>query len=211
MLSKYPSIPNLLKRDPETHEILPGFSHPVFEYLFDCKWHTAAKLDGTNIRIEFDEKGDFTVKGRTDRANLKPALVEAISAQMEPYRGFWTNQTIVGEGTGPGIQKGWERYGNEYKFTAFDIVWDDGRYADKEETFSSLEEAGIPTPEWSFMTLREATELVYNGLGSYPAPHEYEEGLVCTAMIPWHVGDRQPVVKVKHRYIFQNEAAHTLI
>jgi len=117
MSNEYPSIKNVFKRDPDTHRMTMEWSDPVFGVLRTAPWEITEKLDGTNVRIWRDSSGTH-VRGRTDKAALQPELLE----YCEQVAGRFDNEmTLYGEGVGPKIQKGGERYAPMQVFVVFDV------------------------------------------------------------------------------------------
>ncbi len=120
---KYHKIQTVYKRDPATRHktLLDGeFSLPEFEYLKNNRWVFTEKVDGTNIRVDWDgEKVRFG--GRTDNAQIPAFLVERLQ-DLFTVPAFVDNQmspmTLYGEGYGAKIQKG----GGNYKSDGVDFV-----------------------------------------------------------------------------------------
>lgn len=133
MTTEYPKIPALHKRSSEgDRPILPGvYRSGAFDYLMDNLWWWTEKLDGTNVRIQWDGHC-ITFAGRTDKAQLHTMAGGALHAHLiERYctdefealmeQTFGEKEvTLYGEGIGAKIQKGGGDYG-ETRFVGFDV------------------------------------------------------------------------------------------
>ena len=150
-MSEYPKIPALYRRSADKgHRVLVGqCNDPAVEYLKDNLWFFKEKLDGTNVRIEWD---GFEVRffGRTDRAQLPPPLLEHLDvlygggdfeAMFEQTFGE-KPVTIYGEGIGPKINKGGD-YG-DVQFVAFDVLVDETYWLDQGSLEAVLTSMGVP-------------------------------------------------------------------
>ena len=164
----YHKIQSLYKRDPENKHrtfLLDEYSLPEFEYLKDFEWHATEKVDGTNIRVGWDN-GKLAIGGRTDNAQLPHDLLSAIDDLFDTdvaraYFEQYPDAVIFGEGYGPGIQKVGKLYREEGKsFVMFD-VWTGARwlaagYVEDVAHSLSLERS----PNVFIGTLDEAVEMV---------------------------------------------------
>ena len=128
-MQSYHKIKTLFKRDPETNHktLLEGqYSFPEFEYLKDCQWTFTEKVDGTNIRIMYNDF-KLSLGGKTDRAQLPGPLVQwfqdTILPQKETFGGLFGEGPVClyGEGYGGKIQKG-GAYRPDQSFVLFDIL-----------------------------------------------------------------------------------------
>jgi hypothetical protein len=126
---EYPKINTLYKRDPLTKIILTheAYSEEYFEYLCYNPWQWTEKLDGTNIRLNYDcATSTVTVGGRTDRAVIPKPLLQWINAHIDvsvwqsTFTGSEGEITIYGEGVGPGIQSNPHEL-SEPEFIMFDV------------------------------------------------------------------------------------------
>lgn len=130
-MSEYQKIDNPFKRDTSTHRVTEGlWSSPALEFTADCPWEFTEKVDGTNIRVTYpNEQGGITVQGKTDRAQLKQDLIEAVHASfnLDTLREKCASATVeepiifYGEGYGPGIQAVGTRYAPTKRFICFDV------------------------------------------------------------------------------------------
>lgn len=128
-MNTYHKIQTVFKRDPETifKTLLEwDFSIPAFDYLAGNEWVFTEKVDGTNIRVIWNE-GKVTFAGKTDRAQLHPLLVARLQERFMPQiqtfiDGFGTEvpACLYGEGYGPKIQSG-GKYRADQDFVLFDV------------------------------------------------------------------------------------------
>lgn len=127
----YPKINTLWKRDQKTNKIIEGdFSREEFNAI--KYWRLTEKVDGTNIRVIWNE-GESKVhfKGRTDRAQIPKKLQEFLEKtftieKMEDYFMTKAHKVILfGEGYGNKIQSIGKRYRKDNSFILFDVWIDD--------------------------------------------------------------------------------------
>lgn len=121
---EYHKIQTVFKRNPDTkykNIIIGEYTLPEFEYLKDNKWIFTEKVDGTNIRIYYED-GKVRFGGRTDRAQIPATLVERLIEKFpaEKFEGFG-DACLYGEGYGAKIQKGGGNYRADQDFVLFDI------------------------------------------------------------------------------------------
>lgn len=124
-----------------------NFSTPEFEMLKDIEWEWTEKIDGTNIRIEwelgwaneegrkksliYDSKSSkLEIKGRTEKSQIPKGLLEYLQKTftVEKMQEAFPDTSIIlyGEGVGKKIQgKMGEAYSNylneDYGFILFDV------------------------------------------------------------------------------------------
>lgn len=129
MSTPYLKIDSLFKRDMSNNGklILGDWATPEFEFLQNNKWVWTEKIDGTNIRINFDpENNELSFGGRTDRAILPKHLLEHLQKtftldKMNALNMDWAS-TIYGEGYGIKIQSAGKHYiTNGVGFILFDV------------------------------------------------------------------------------------------
>ncbi len=125
-MKEYHKIDTVFKRDAENKFktlLDEEYSIPEFEYLKDNKWVFTEKVDGTNIRIKYQD-GKVIFGGRTDRSSLPIPLVERL-AELFPRKIFEKvfngDVCLYGEGYGNKIQKGGGNYSDKQDFVLFDI------------------------------------------------------------------------------------------
>lgn len=172
-MKEYHKIQTVYLRDPKTKykTLLEGqFSLPEFEYLANNKWVFTEKVDGTNIRIQI-RNGDFTIAGKTDKAQIPPFLYAKLLEIFVPlkeqlYKIFDTDVCLYGEGYGAKIQKGGGNYRSDQGFVLFDIKIGQWwlRRKDVEDIASKLGLEIVPIIGTG--TLFEMVELVKNGFNS---------------------------------------------
>lgn len=130
----YPKIETLFARDEKFRVIPDRFRCREFEVV--NSWHVEEKIDGTNIRVALRPDDTVFVGGRTDDAQMAPALYDCLRATfpadrlMPAFREKGNPLAVLfGEGYGPKIQKG-GGYSDRIRFRLFDvlIVNDEGRW-----------------------------------------------------------------------------------
>jgi len=126
-MQEYHKIQTVFKRDPETKfkTLLDGqYSLPEFEYLQNNKWIFTEKVDGTNIRIMFNNK--LTFGGKTDKAQIPSFLANRLNDLFLPLQSqfakiFSDGVCLYGEGYGAKIQKGGGNYRQDQDFILYDV------------------------------------------------------------------------------------------
>jgi len=128
-MKTYHKIQTVFKRDPETKlkTLLENeYSLPEFEYLKKNKWIFTEKVDGTNIRIMFQD-GKITFGGKTDLSQIPNQLVNRLNEKILPLLDKFieifndAEVCLYGEGYGAKIQKGGGNYRVDQDFVLFDI------------------------------------------------------------------------------------------
>jgi ATP-dependent RNA circularization protein (DNA/RNA ligase family) len=210
---QYPKIDTIFKRDPTTKfkTLLEGeFSRPEFEYLQDNKWIFTEKVDGTNIRIIWDN-GDVIVpdgmvsyKGRTDDAQMPTFLLGRLQElfTVDKFRYLYPDisMTLYGEGYGAKIQKG----GGNYKPDGVDFVLFDVRIGETWLERSNIEDIagklGIDVvPIIGKNTLSDAIELARWGFRSHWGEFD-AEGIVLRPEVELLDRRRRRIItKIKHK------------
>lgn len=209
MNTEYPKIETLLNRDEKTGRIIEGvWRLPEFEYLQALNWRWSEKLDGTNIRIEWQPKEDrsgpaLAIKGRTDRAQMPVTLMEYLHALVnaEKMAEVFTDAPAVvyGEAYGGNIQSAGRYYklDGSYGFSIFDIRIGEWwlKWENIQEIAMKLE---LPlVPNFGSGSLALAIQFVYEGfqsaLGIIAA-----EGLVVRPAVDLRMRNGQRVIgKIK--------------
>jgi len=126
-MQEYHKIQTVFKRDPETKfkTLLDGqYSLPEFEYHQNNKWIFTEKVDGTNIRIMFNNK--LTLGGKTDKAQIPSFLANRLNDLFLPLQSqfakiFSDGVCLYGEGYGAKIQKGGGNYRQDQDFILYDV------------------------------------------------------------------------------------------
>lgn len=124
-METYHKIPTVFLRNPETKykTLLDTFAKPEFRYLQYTFWEFTEKIDGMNIRIDYDGQGSVDWAGRTDKAEIPKPLVDRLFKIGENIvfgDVVGGPVTLYGEGFGGKIQKG-GAYG-EQDFVLFDVL-----------------------------------------------------------------------------------------
>lgn len=211
---RYPKIVTVYKRDPETKykTLLEGeFARPEFEYLKDLTWVWTEKIDGTNIRLSWDDQ--LRVEGRTDRAQIPAFLLKRLQDMVDFGRWqdaftddkgyFGDNVTLYGEGFGARIQKGGGNYiPDGVSFILFDVrvgdIW--LKFEDVRDIGEKLDIRVVPLVDYG--TLYEAVEYVKQGFCSLIAEDgEFmAEGLVMKPTIDlFDRMGRRIITKIKYK------------
>ena len=126
-MTEYHKIKSIYKRDEKTGKFLENeeWSIPEFNYLKDNLWTFTEKVDGTNIRIMWDE-GQVKIGGRTDKAQIPVFLYDILLSlftvkEMENTFTDGTPVCLYGEGYGARIQKGGKYISDGVNFILFDV------------------------------------------------------------------------------------------
>lgn len=128
-MKQYHKIQTIFKRDLENNNktLLDGeYSLPEFDYLKDNQWVFTEKVDGTNIRIIYDDKG-LVFRGKADTSQIPIKLLNRLNDIFLPLNSKFdeiSNKSQVclyGEGYGAKIQKGGGNYRSDQDFVIFDI------------------------------------------------------------------------------------------
>lgn len=138
-MKEYHKIHSIFKRDHKTGKfIFDDFAKKEFSYLYENTWLWDEKIDGTNIRINWDG-ANFKIGGRTDNAQIPASLYARINTYLNPdifkegFKDLNSSVTLYGEGYGYKIQKGGSLYkADGVDFILFDVKIGDF-YLDKED------------------------------------------------------------------------------
>jgi len=206
---KYPKIQTIFMRDEHKRIIVGEFSDPAFKAI--CLWRFGEKIDGTNVRIDWDGAGQVQIDGRTDDADFPEDLEAMLAQTFTPEllaRQFKKNKVkLFGEGFGPGINKHGEQYGDEPRFALFDVVFF-GRpdvpalWARQPVVQVIADEMGIEhAPEIQIANAEWGLQAVQDGLKSRIAKYDREmEGLVARPVPELFQQNGKPVIwKIKAR------------
>lgn len=183
-MREYHKIKTVFKRDPQTKfkTLLDGeFAIPEFEYLQNNPWVFTEKVDGTNIRVMFED-GEITFGGKTEKADIPAKLVTRLNNIFLPQRElfnieFGDGVCLYGEGYGAKIQKGGGNYRPDQDFVLFDVrigEW----WLQRKDVESIARQFGIDVvPILAIGDLNEMVECAKMGIssswGDFPA-----EGIV---------------------------------
>jgi len=208
-MKEYHKIQSIFKRDDNKNLLEGQWTLPEFEYLQNNQWVFTEKVDGTNIRVMFNE-GKITFGGKTNNAQIPAMLVTHLNEVFLPKSnifnevfvnksGIFNDVCLYGEGYGAKIQKGGGNYRPDQGFVLFDIrigtFW--LQRVDVEDIAQKL---GIDiVPIIGGGTLHDAITKVKKGFtstwGNFLA-----EGIVARPKIELNTrGGRRIITKVKHR------------
>lgn len=217
-MEEYHKIKTVFKRDPDTKHktLLEGeFSLPEFEYMQHNDWVFTEKLDGTNIRVQFNPVADapgphvaLKFRGRSNTAQIPLHLFNHLQSTFHAedfYKKFADEDgspfsvCLYGEGVGPKIQKGGGNYGDSPFFVLFDVKVGDVWLA-RESVVDIAKYFNIPVSfRLGVGNLFEMVEYAREGFdsifGSFTA-----EGIVARPKV--ELADRQGrrvITKIKHK------------
>lgn len=199
--TKYPKIQSIFKRT-EKGIIMPDcFTTPEFKYLKDLKWECTEKIDGTNIRVIW-ENNTLRFRGRTDKAEIPVPLLDKLKELFNPNM-FPIDKDFVlyGEGYGANIQRGGNYIKNGVDFILFDVRIGD-YWLDRVKCEQIALTMGIKiVPFKGYFTIPQALFCVKEGFNSAIAENEdyIAEGLVLKT--PGGLKDRHGnriIAKIKH-------------
>jgi ATP-dependent RNA circularization protein (DNA/RNA ligase family) len=205
-VKEYCKIQTVYKRDAATkHKTLieGDFSIPAFEYLAHNEWIFTEKIDGTNIRVQF-ENGAVTFGGRTDEAEIPPFLVQRLTElfSVENLSTIFPdgNVCLYGEGYGAKIQKGGGNYiRNGCGFILFDVMCESW-WLERGNIEDIAAKLSIPVvPVIGTGTLFDAVEKTRTGFQSIVG-NCIAEGIVMRPRVELCDRSGQRVIaKIKHR------------
>jgi ATP-dependent RNA circularization protein (DNA/RNA ligase family) len=205
-MQTYHKIQTVYLRDPTTKykTLLAGqFARPEFEYLATNDWIFTEKIDGTNIRVNWDLE-TVTFWGRTDRAQMPSFLLDKLAElfQAERFRQLYpeTPMLLFGEGYGAKIQKGGGNYISDgVDFILFDVMISE-HYLSRENVQDIADHLGINTvPIVGRGTLYDAVEMTRIGFKSRIGS-QIAEGLVMRPAVELISRTGQRVIsKIKHK------------
>ena len=204
-MKEYHKIETLFNRavDGSKKLIVNSWRNETVEFLKNNRWHFTEKIDGTNIRVNWDGR-KVTFGGRTDRANIPAKLVAFLNdtfgsneaEQIFEQKFGETEVTLYGEGYGAGIQSG-GNYRPDVCFILFDVLIGD-IWLTRESVEDIAEAFGIDVvPFLGVGTLDDAIRIVMDKptskIGTAPM-----EGIVARPAV--EVRDRlgrRVIVKIK--------------
>lgn len=199
-MKEYPKINTIYKRKDKSQAlILNKYSTQEIEYLKDNEWILTEKVNGMNIRVEY-ENGSIAFKGKTDKAILPPKLIEKLHTLFDDKLALFTEMfkntpvCLYGEGYGAGIQKGGGNYiPDGVNFILFDVMVGD-IFLERQNIEDVAKKFNIQVvPVVSIGSLRVMEEIVRNGFNSRVALTSIlAEGLVATPKVALYSrrGDR---------------------
>lgn len=208
MTEEYPKIQTIFKRDMANRgRIIEGcYSLPEIEYLRNNKWVFTEKVDGTNIRVNWERNVGVMFGGHTDRAEIPIFLVQRLKElfPLEKTDNAITTEVdqlcLYGEGFGARIQKGGGKYNpNGVDFVLFDVLID-GWWLRRDDIEDVASKLGIDVvPIVGSGTLQDGIEIVKRGLtsrwGNFLA-----EGLVFKPEVELKTRSGNRIIsKIKHK------------
>lgn len=203
-MKTYHKIKNIYKRNMEDKSCLieGKFSLKEFEYLKDTQWYFTEKVDGTNIRVMFNNS-EIKFGGKTDNAQIPVKLYDKLNEifipQLDKFKEKFEdceNVCFYGEGYGGKIQAG-KKYSKQENFVLFDVKIG-GWWLERDSVEEIAEYFGLDiVPIVGEGTLSEAVELVKTGFNSQWGEFE-AEGVVVKPTISLHArnGERM-IIKIK--------------
>lgn len=215
-METYPKIHTIYKRDPGNRNktlLEDQYSLPEFEYLANNEWVFTEKVDGTNIRIMW-ENDRVTFGGKTDNAAIPATLtnclrdtfpdaekfVEAFPDVAESFRQLNPiGVCLYGEGYGSKIQKGGGKYRPDQDFVLFDVLLD-GWWLRRDDVVDVASKMGLGVvPEILRGTLDEGVALVRGGFDSAWGDFQ-AEGVVAKPFVEMKTRGGEPIItKIKCR------------
>lgn len=207
-MNAYSKIETVYLRDPTNkyRTLLDGqFARPEFEYLARNEWTFTEKIDGVNVRVNWDcsPVDKIIFGGRTDNAQI-PTFLLAKLQELFPVKKFAhlypeTPMTLYGEGYGARIQKGGGNYiPDGVSFILFDVMI--GNWLERGNVQDIADYLGIDiVPVIGRGTLLDAIEMAREGFQSRVGT-QTAEGLVMRPTV--ELSDRRGrriITKIKHK------------
>jgi hypothetical protein len=164
---EYHKIETLFERNIKTFKVDPDkLRNSVYGII--KSWEFTEKIDGTNIRIEWDPMHIPELKlnfgGKTDNASIPAELTNWLIANVsigkleEIFPD--TRAVIYGEGYGAGIQRG-SHYSPTKQFIVFDVLVGDKWWLNRDNVCDVSAKLGLKVvPFVGTMTLEEGVEMV---------------------------------------------------
>lgn len=211
-MEKYHKIQTVYLRDHDNkyRTLLEGqFARPEFKYLYLNRWLFTEKIDGTNIRINWNPSVDEKYKwvefgGRTDKAQIPTFLYDKLQ-ELFPVDKFLalypdSSMTLYGEGYGARIQKGGGNYiPDGVDFILFDVMIND-HYLERANVEDIAARLGIKAVTIvGSGTLYDAVEMTREGFQSHIGT-QIAEGLVMCPVV--ELQDRlgkRIITKIKYK------------
>lgn len=212
-MNTYHKIQSVFYRNPEDNykTLLMGeFAKPEFEYLANNKWAWTEKVDGTNIRVQYD--GNYpNFNGKKDTSQMPSTLFNHLKDRFLPQSEkfmdtFGTEDVKVclyGEGYGPRIQKGGGNYREDQSFVLFDVKINDW-WLKRED----VEDIGMKfkidvVPIIGYGTLYEAVSYVEQGFKSQWSGFRSDflaEGIVARPFVELKARNGERIItKIKYK------------
>ena len=195
-MKEYHKINSIFKRDEKGKMLFGQYSCPEFQYLESCLWTFTEKVDGTNIRIRWQDRG-ISFGGKTDVAQIPAPLATLLAHQFLPLIDTFTavfgdtSACLYGEGYGAKIQKGGHQYRPTQSFVLFDVqveTW----WLLREDIEDIGQKFSVDiVPIIGQGSLLDMIDMVRNGFSSYWGDF-LAEGIVARPFVELHTrrGDR---------------------
>jgi ATP-dependent RNA circularization protein (DNA/RNA ligase family) len=190
---KYPKINSLYKREgwyfSEDIKKNPSYQkgrqtfimgdYAQYEFRLVKEWCVEEKIDGTNIRVIY-ENGTLKFRGKKDDSQIPGFLLDYLQEKFKIENFPGTSITLFGEGYGPKIQKVGSLYADEVGFVLFD-VYCDGMWLNRSNVKEIADELNVPiAPYIGSMSESEILDFVKSKplsvFSKYPLTIE---GVVC--------------------------------
>jgi len=124
-IMEYHKIQSIFKREEKTKKFTKEYSLPEFKFLKDNLWEFTEKIDGTNVRVMWDN-GELRFGGKTDNAQMPIKLMEKLQkifTKEKMEKVFPEGKVILyGEGFGVKIQSGGKYIQDDVDFILFDVL-----------------------------------------------------------------------------------------
>ncbi|WP_417744758.1 RNA ligase family protein [Rosistilla oblonga] len=180
------------------------YSIPEFEFLANNYWMFTEKVDGTNIRIMWND-GHVQFGGKTDNASLPAPLVDRLRKQfpddsmfVSAFPGCSGNVCLYGEGYGPKIQNG-GKYKDYQDFVLFDVKVGDW-WLQRNDVIDVADKLGLDVvPVIGYGTLAECIEMVQGGFKSHWGDFEAEGVVARPSVELFNRGGQRIITKIKCR------------
>ena len=204
-MKEYHKIETCFVRDEKTHRVIVGqWRLPEFSYLAMNNWTWTEKVDGTNIRVIWNnETKTVTIGGKTDNAQIPAFLANRLADMFFAARMVEafpdTSVCLYGEGYGAKIQKGGGNYRQDQSFVLFDVrvgEW----WLKREDLENVAKKLGIDcVPIIATGSLTDAAGFVAAGFQSTWGDFK-AEGLVCRPAVELQTrGGHRIITKIKTR------------
>jgi ATP-dependent RNA circularization protein (DNA/RNA ligase family) len=203
-MKEYHKINTIFKRDtskPKNPIIIGEWSEPEFQFLANNVWVFTEKVDGTNIRIMWND-GKLTFGGKTDNAQIPSHLLNRLNEIFTADKfieafGVDTSVCFYGEGYGRNIQKVGSLYRDNQDFVLFDVKIGDW-WLQRENVENIATSFGLEiVPIVGEGTLYEAINLVKVGMKSQWGNFE-SEGIVARPKVELqNRGGKRIITKIK--------------
>jgi len=205
-MKEYPKIHTIFKRDPASNHktlMIGEYSLPEFRYLKDNGWIWSEKVDGTNIRVIWDQENEqVLLGGKTSNAQIPGVLVNKLREMfpVEKMRSVFTaSACLYGEGYGAKIQKGGGNYRQDQSFVLFDALIDTW-WLKRDALEEIAQKLGIDiVPVIGIGTLSDMVHMAETGFESHWGDF-LAEGIVARPVVELRArnGDRI-ITKIKHK------------